>query len=350
MLDLSDDRISTAIVFTTHATASSEQFIEIVKGNKFDTRILFICDEVHAIGSSQQRRAMLDEYDYRIGLSATPERMFDEGGTRQIRSYFGNDSFEFTIADALKTINPDTGQPFLNKFNYYPIFVYLTPSETRKYSNYSRQIALLLQAEDIDEEELQRLNDRRAKIGKNAENKYAAFDELLENMGPASIKDTIVFLSDQQIERCFSIMGEKRIRRSKITEMESANRVVNEEGETERQEIISQFKRRDLQILVGMKCLDEGIDIKNARVAILMANSINPREYVQRVGRVIRTMPGKETSEIYDFIVVPDESVGSGMGILEKEARRTQQIAVNAENYEDVKDAFAERGVILNAD
>ena len=349
LLDLSDDRINTAIIFTTHTTASSDRFLEIIRGNKFDTKILFVCDEVHAIGSTRQRKAMLDEYNYRIGLSATPERMFDEGGTRQIREYFGNNSFEFTIADALRTINPDTGRPFLNPFNYYPIFVYLTPDETRRYANYSRQIALLLQKEDFDEEELQRLNDRRAKIGKNAENKYAAFEELLERMNPVSIKDTIVFLSDQQIERCFSIMGEKKIRRAKITEMESANIVVNEEGETERQEIISQFKRRDLQILVGMKCLDEGIDIKNARVAILMANSINPREYVQRVGRVIRTMPGKELSEIYDFIVLPDEDASSGMGILEKEARRSQLIAINALNYEDVKIAFEERGVILNA-
>lgn len=351
LLDLSDDKINTAIVFTTHSTASSERFIDIVRKNKFDTKILFICDEVHAIGSVQQRKAMLDEYDYRIGLSATPERMFDEGGTRQIRTYFGNDSFEFTIADALKTINPDTGQPFLNQFKYYPIFVYLSPDETRRYANYTKQIALLLQSEQVDEEELQRLNDRRAKIGKNAENKYEAFDDLLEYMNPVSIKDTIVFLSDQQIERCFGIMSEKKIKRAKITEMESANKVVNEEGETERQEIISQFKRRELQILVGMKCLDEGIDIKNARVAILMANSVNPREYVQRIGRVIRAMLGKEISEIYDFIVLPDEGASSGMGILEKEARRTQQIAVNALNYEEVKAAFAERGVtIINAD
>ncbi|MBE6977870.1 MAG: DEAD/DEAH box helicase [Ruminococcaceae bacterium] len=350
LLDLSDGKINTAIVFTTHTTASSEKFIEIFRKNKYDTPTLFICDEVHAIGSALQRRAMLPEYDFRIGLSATPERMFDEGGTQQIRTYFGDNSFEFTIADALRTINPKTQRPFLNQFKYYPIFVKLTPAETKKYANYTRQIAALLQQEDYDEEALQRLYDRRSKISKNAENKFAAFASLLDDMGPADIQDTIVFVSDRQIVQCFDIMSDKKIRRAKITESESADKIVNDEGESERQEIISQFRRHELQVLVGMKCLDEGIDIRNARVAILMSSSTNPREYVQRVGRVLRTLPNKGTSEIYDFIVLPAEGSASGLGILEKEARRAQQIAENALNYNEVKRAFSERGVILHAD
>ena len=349
LLDISDNKVRTAIIFTTHTTASTDRFINIIKANKYGTKIMFICDEVHAIGSFQQRKAMLQEYEYRIGLSATPERMFDDSGTNQIRSYFGNDSFEFSIADALSTINPSTNQPFLNQFFYYPIFVQLTPKEIKQYAIYTRKIAWLKQQEDVDEEKIQRLYDRRAKIGKNAENKYEAFSNLLDRMNPPGIKDTIVFVSDQQISRCFDIMSCKKIRRAKITESESADKIVNEEGESERQEIISQFKRRELQVLVGMKCLDEGIDIKNARIAILMANSTNPREYVQRVGRVIRTMPGKGPSEIYDFIIAPDVSASTGMGILEKEARRSQQIAINALNYEEVRKAFEERGIILDA-
>lgn len=123
LLDLNEKRIKTAIVFTTHATASDPKFVDVILKNKFKTKILFIADEVHATGSAKQRDALLPEYDYRIGLSATPERMFDEGGTSLIRNYFGDKSFEFTIADALSTINPLTGRPFLNHFTYHPIFV-----------------------------------------------------------------------------------------------------------------------------------------------------------------------------------------------------------------------------------
>ena len=106
--------------------------------------------------------------------------------------------------------------------------------------------------------------------------------------------------------------------------------------------------RHQLQVLVGIKCLDEGIDIPNARVAILLSNSTNPREYVQRVGRVIRQAPDKPVSEIYDFIAIPYDS-GSTPGLLEKEGRRAAAIARNAINYPEVKQAFLQNGVDIDA-
>ena len=311
LMDLSDEKYNTAVVFTTHTTSSDKKFINIITKNQFDTKVLFICDETHAIGSKKQREALLEQYNYRIGLSATPERMFDDSGTAIIRKYFGNNSFEFTIADALNTINPRTNRPFLNRFKYYPIFVELTEKENEKYSKISQQIYIKKNQEEPDEDELQRLYDRRANIGKNAENKMVAFDQLLNEMNPSKIQDTILFVSDKQIEKSFSIMSSKGIKRAKITEAESASKIVNFEGDTERQNIISQFVKRQIQILVGIKCLDEGIDIPNARIAILLSNSTNPREYVQRVGRVIRQ---------------------------------------NAENYDEVLYSFERRGVHVDAD
>ena len=345
LLDLNEKRIKTAIVFTTHATASDPKFVDVILKNKFKTKILFIADEVHATGSAKQRDALLPEYDYRIGLSATPERMFDEGGTSLIRNYFGDKSFEFTIADALSTINPLTGRSFLNHFTYHPIFVELTPSENKRFNKYSQQIAILKAQDEYDPDDLQKLYDRRAAVSKNAEGKYYALSKLFDQLIPESIVDTILFVSDKQIKGAFDILSEKHIKRAKITERESASKVVNNDGDTERQEIISQFNQRQLQVLVGIKCLDEGIDIPNARIAILMSNSTNPREFVQRVGRVIRQAPDKKPSMIYDFIAFSD----SATGLLEKEAKRAQLIAINADNYSEVREAFSQRGVNLDA-
>ena len=345
LLDLNEKRIRTAIIFTTHATASDSKFVDVILKNKFKTKILFIADEVHATESAKQRDALLPEYDYRIGLSATPERMFDEGGTSLIRNYFGDKSFEFTIADALSTINPLTGRSFLNHFTYHPIFVELTPSENKRFNKYSQQIAILKAQDEYDPDDLQKLYDRRAAVSKNAEGKYYALSKLFDQLIPDSIVDTILFVSDKQIKGAFDILSEKHIKRAKITERESASKVVNNDGDTERQEIISQFNQRQLQVLVGIKCLDEGIDIPNARIAILMSSSTNPREFVQRVGRVIRQAVNKKTSEIYDFIAFSD----SAAGLLEKEAKRAQLIAVNADNYNEVREAFSQRGVNLDA-
>jgi len=349
LLDLDDGNIDSAIIFTTHDTSSNSKFITTIQKNKYNTRIVFICDEVHAIGSRKQRNALLDEYEYRIGLSATPQRMFDEQGTKLIADYFGGKSYEFTIADALTTINPRTGRPFLNRFFYYPIFVELDDGEESRYMKITKQIAVLLNDDDPDEEKLQRLYDRRADICKNAKQKYAALSKLLDMMNPAQIQDTILFVSDAQIEEAFSIMANKKIRRAKITEHESATRIVDDNGDTERQAIIAQFVKQQIQVLVGIKCLDEGIDIPNARIAIIMASSTNPREYVQRVGRVIRQAPNKPESIIYDFVVKP-KHVGMAGNLLQKEARRAFYIAKDARNYAEVVEEFKRNGVELDAD
>ena len=301
LLDLNSGMINNAIIYTTHSTLSDEKFIQIIKDNCGATRIMLACDEVHAIGSEHQQLALLDIYQYRVGLSATPERMFDEYGTSVIRRYFGGKSFEFTIKDALGTINPLTGKPFLNQFYYHPVFVSLNDSERDRYSKLSREIAVVSSAEEVDQERL--------------------------NM-----------LASHAISRC------------KITEEESTTKKVGIRGNTEREEYIDQFRRGEVQVLVGIKCLDEGIDIKTARIAILMASSTNPREYVQRVGRVIRPSKNKSFSHIYDLIVCPEGGGDSDLRILKKEANRAMQIAENAINKQEVLEIFAERGIIIDAD
>lgn len=345
--ELTQGRNQTTILFTTHKTSSSLDFRRIITENKNNTKILFICDEVHAIGSLEQRKALLDCYDYRIGLSATPERMFDDNGTSLIRDYFGHRSFEFTIYDALHTINPLTRKPFLNEYEYHPIFVSLTKQELQAYRKFTQQIIIIKSQDDYDEEELKKLYERRANICKNAKGKIPAFCNLLNTLNPETIYDTITFVSPKQLEPVFDILAAKDIKRAKITEEESTTKKNTITGETERQEIISQFKRHELQVLVGIKCLDEGIDIKNARIAIILSSSINPREFIQRVGRVIRPAKDKPISNIYDFIVTSPE--GPGDGILEKEASRAYYIACNALNYEEVLKIFSKKGVAINA-
>ena len=140
------------------------------------------------------------------------------------------------------------------------------------------------------------------------------------------------------------MLTDKKIRRSKITEEISAKKVDRETGLTERQQILKEFAERDLQVVLGIKCMDEGIDVTTARVAILMASSTNPREYIQRVGRVIRPAPGKEVSEIYDFIVLDDQSIP----LLQNEKKRVSLIAENAQNYGEIYQLFSEKGVDLN--
>lgn len=349
-----DSEIQKAIIFTTHDTASSQAFIDLIKNYKGSVKILFICDEVHAIGSAKQRDALLPCYEYRIGLSATPERLYDQEGSQLIRDYFGNSSFEFTMHDALATINPLTGKPFLNLYLYHPRFVYLTEEESRKFKRHNKMIAGLVQTikqlkekhqpYDTEKEKLERQFLNRANIVKNAEEKKVALSELIEELGPDTIQDTIVFSSDKQMDFFMQLLAEKRVTRAKITEEISAKKVDKSTGLTERQQAIDDFANHHIQVLLGIKCLDEGIDITSARVAILMANSTNPREYIQRIGRVIRPGKNKKISEIYDYIVLGEDDTP----VLQSEVRRAAFITENATNPDEVYRLFAEKGVNLD--
>lgn len=351
LLGLNEPRYKNAIIYTTHATVSSKDFIRIITENQGNTEILFICDEVHAIGSEKQQLALIPNYKYRVGLSATPERMFDESGTQLIRDYFGNKSFEFTIKDALGTINPLTGKPFLNPFYYHPVFVDLTDDEYKRYSRLSRDIAVVANADEVDEEKLNMLRIKRANILKNAAEKLPKVEEIILSLNEgARIKDTIIFAKDDQVEKVLSMLSKHEISRCKITEEESATKIVGIRGNTERQEYIDQFRDGRIQVLIGIKCLDEGIDIKTARIAILMASSTNSREFVQRVGRVIRPSKNKTFSHIYDLIVKPSGGGDADLRILQKEARRAMQIADNAINRQEVIDIFERNGVQTDAD
>lgn len=348
LLDLDMELIDNAIIYCTHDTISNEKFIKIIEEKKLDTKVLFICDEVHGIGSEHQQNSLLEIYDYRVGLSATPERMFDENGTNIIRSYFGNKSFEFTIAEALGTINPLTGKPFLNPYEYHPVFVDLNDEECKKYSEITKKIIYLqsLSEDEVDEKDINLQKILRANILKNAAQKLSVVEELILKINTRDkIRDTIIFATEKQAEDVLTMLSKYGITRCKITEQESTSKKFGVNGLSEREEYIDQFRKGNVQVLLGLKCLDEGIDIANARIAILMASSTNPREYVQRIGRVIRPAKNKNVSVIYDLIVMPTVESALSDNILMKEAKRALLIAQNAVNFKDIESLFRSKGV-----
>ena len=166
-----------AVVMTTHASLSSDYFIKTIK--KFDVERLLIVDEVHGIGSFKQRLGLNECYEYRLGLSATPKRWFDEEGTTIIEDFFKGTVYEFDISRALTEINPDTNETYLAPYYYYPIIVDLNDEEYDEYIRYSYKIAQILSSKKIKnkDKELTKYNTLRQRIINNAENKYFEFEE-----------------------------------------------------------------------------------------------------------------------------------------------------------------------------
>lgn len=331
--------IDSIIVYTTHMSSSKSDFINIIKTLQQDIKVFFIGDEVHGLGAKQMRIALDERYDYRLGLSATPNRWFDEDGTDLLIDYFGNTNFEFTLKNALTEINPITKKTFLTPYYYYPVAVELNDIELDEYIKLTKQLLKISGAdEDKKESLIKGILNKRSDILKNASKKIDALEKILENL--EKIEDIIIFTSPNSFEKIENLLNKKEILYNIITQKQGAKPEKKYGNLSERSYIIKHFSERNYKVLLAMKCLDEGIDIPSARIGILYSNTTNPREYIQRIGRVIRRAPEKTEAYIFDFIIVPNlnnslELKEHEKKIFEKEFKRAEYIAENAINQID---------------
>jgi superfamily II DNA or RNA helicase len=305
------------ILLTTHKTLSSDEFRE--KLQNLDATTVLVADEVHHLGAEKSQLGLLDAYDARLGLSATPERHYAEEESDQLLRYFDGIVFEYSLGDAI----PE----FLTPYDYHPIIVQLNEEELAEYREYSKRLARVANQDEVDEEALQRLMMKRADIVKSAENKYAKLAQTLRDLGE-DVDHLLVYTNPDQLNDVQRILNENGIVQHKFT--------YNEDNRT-RAQLLSGFDDGEYEALVAMRCLDEGVDVPSTRQAILMSNSGNPMQFVQRRGRVLRQAPGKDKASIYDMIVVPTlnpdrELVQSEKNILQKELRRFEEFADNALN------------------
>lgn len=333
------------IIYTTHNTASSDSFVSILSNNVSPkTVLIFVGDEVHWLGAKTLRKALLPIYEYRIGLSATPSRWFDDAGTRLLEDYFGNNHYEFTMKDALAEINPITGKHFLVDYMYLVSRISLNEEEGQRYSEITEKISKLYRMRENDPEAAEaydRLLQKRAEIIKNADNKFSILSNILDKMiEEEQLENLIIFVSPQQKRTVLEMLESKGVVHHQLTQEEGNIPRKEYNGLTERQHIIKLFKEKKYQALVAIKCLDEGIDIPTACRGILMSSSTNPREYVQRIGRIIRQDKNKKLAYLYDICVessgsLSDELQDIDAKIRANERKRLQEIAANAINSID---------------
>jgi len=347
ILDIKNGIRDDLVVLTTHNTCSSTSFIERIK--KFDGDIFLIVDEVHGIGAQKNRIALLEIYRFRLGLSATPKRWFDDEGTGEIIRYFGDVVFEFSLRDAISTVNPNTGETYLVPYEYRPYFAKLTEEEFDKYIDETNKIAKLYHRSKLRQEKEELINQlcfKRQKIIENAFNKYDLLLKILQEL--SEIKYCLIYCSPRQIDNVQDILNKKGIIQHKFTMNEGVKKETKYGGLSERSFLIREFGQGNYQALVAMKCLDEGVDIPPARTAIIMASTGNPRQYIQRRGRVLRRYPEKRKAIIYDILVIPGElSPNNDVSeiekkILEKEIRRYKEFAYTAINTIDCLEKIKE--------
>ena len=265
---------------------------------------LIVGDEAHNLGAVRLEASLPPAIRLRLALSATPERYFDELGTERLFEYFGPVlAPEFTLKDAVMA---GALVPYL----YHPILVELTAAETEQYAELTRQIGRAIGiSENIKENErLTALLMQRARLVGAAENKLKALKTLMQQRlqtrhtlfycGDGSVEDRVSETSLRQLAAVAALLQSLNYRAETYTAETSL---------AEREDLRYRFAEGVLPGLVAIRCLDEGVDIPAIQTAVILASSSNPRQFIQRRGRILRPSPGKTRAELFDLIVVPPD-------------------------------------------
>lgn len=293
-------------IVTTNATFMSESFQTRLQPRVASRAFhhLLIADEVHNLGAPGIKAMLPEGILMRLGLSATPERHHDPVGTRTVLDYFGGVIFFYTLDQAI-------ADGRLCPYRYYPVVIELTETETEEYAELSSKLAKLMHGNNNSEEieaGVMRLLVKRARILGSAANKIPALDALIASLperphkaifycGDGRTTDSITDAEVRQIQAVARLLGEKHgLRVRNFTYRESSQ---------EREEILRDLASGFLDAVIAIRCLDEGIDLPDVRMGFLMASSTNPRQFIQRRGRLLRNFPTKQRALIYDFIVSP---------------------------------------------
>ena len=312
------------VVISTYASfARDNVFHDLMSLSK---KCLLIADEAHNMGSKR----ILDRIDgvskrfkRRIGLSATPERQFDDKGNRELQRFFNSENgytFVYTMEEAIKN-------KFLCEYYYFPHVVRLCDDEMYEYMEISEKLGKIYRYNggylDLEDEIVRALLLKRRRIIHKARNKKDAFKNIIEErykekgnlkytlvyvpegLKPDSIADVYdssdVVEDDAESDKLIDEYTQIVMNVSKTT---TVRKFVS--GQKDRESILEDFANGDLEVLTSMKCLDEGVDVPRSEMAIFCASTGNPRQFIQRRGRILRTHKDKKYAYIHDLVVVPD--------------------------------------------
>jgi superfamily II DNA or RNA helicase len=349
------------IIISTYASYTREKVFKTLNG--FDRkRLLMIADECHNMGSgSLVKRIQEIPYLRRIGLSATPERQFDDNGNKKLNQFFGSTehyTYEYSMEEAIKN-------GVLCKYMYFPHLVRLNEDEMNAYIELSERIAKYFNynTETFDhiDEILKMLLLTRKRIIHKAVNKLSVFRSIIQKRfeEKGNLKYSLIYVpegnkpdyigggddfditedidDDNEAEHLINIYTQAV---TQVDDHVTVRKFVS--GQKDRDEILHDFAEGKLHVLTSMKCLDEGVDVPRSELAIFCASTGNPRQFIQRRGRVLRTHPDKKMAELHDLVVVPEVNPCSDSYRMEQSLVRGELLRVK--NFANLSEnpSFAE--------
>ena len=333
-----------AAFVVVNKTLKSEAFQNVLS-QLDEQKMIFVGDECHHHGSKSFKDKLPSKANFKLGLSATPFDYMDEEKNERLKSFYGEVVYSYSLFEAVE-------KRILTPYEYYPIPVILTAEETDEYHEITDKISRQMQFSGTsnleDNTQLKALLMQRARLVGTAKNKLVELEKLIakDPIAPHSLfycsdgrvreddQDTLAFSEEQlsedlkQKDAVSRLLSSKRIPISPFT---------SDENRSQRKQILQSFKNSEILALVAIRCLDEGIDVPACSTAYLLASSRNPRQFIQRRGRILRRSEGKEKAKIYDFVVVlpPDGTHADGRteDFLRNELVRVSEFARHSLNH-----------------
>lgn len=290
---------------TTNASFMSKAINGEIRKLTQDT--ILVVDEAHNFGAKNLQNTLQLDFTYRLALSATLERQGDEDGTTVLKNFFGNKCIEYGLERAI-------AEKKLTPYYYYPVIVYLTDEELEKYQLYtSKIIQNIVRRKDktIVTNLAKEFMLKRARLVAGASEKIEKLREMANDF--KNEKNMLIYCGATNVQ------GNDKSSDEDIRQIDYISRMLNfdfgmhtaqftsREDSNERKRRLEEFQDGEIQALIAIKCLDEGVNVPAIKTAYILASTTNPKEYIQRRGRVLRLYPGKEAAYIYDFITLPRE-------------------------------------------
>ena len=335
------------IIVTTYATFIRKHMQDFVKNTRGIEDFIYIADEAHNLGSRGPLRHLPTSIRYRIGLSATPERIYDEIGSKKIYDFFNSEppkyTYRFTMKDAINA-------GILCRYDYTPLFVSLTNDEMEQYRLRTEQLRKFIDPKTGKyTKDAEMLLMARKRIIHKAANKKQKVAELLDYQKCRSnLKYSFVFVPEGY-EPDYAEQDEYNIDNEDIHIIDEYSQMFKERkypyhqyisGLDDAPGILKAFEQGEIEVLLSMKCLDEGVDVPRAQNAIFISSTGNPRQFIQRRGRVLRKHKDKEKAYIWDLIVIPPDIENSASptekNMFVGEVKRILNFAALADNKIDI--------------
>jgi superfamily II DNA or RNA helicase len=331
-----------AAIVVVNRTLQTPEFQDAIKRIP-PRRFLWIGDECHHHQSQAFESSLPENAEYRLGLSATPEHYLDGERNDRLHKYYGDTVFSYTLKQAIE-------DKILTPYDYYPCVVEFSDEEAQEFIQLSNEISRMFTREkhktSKPSQSLSALLMKRTRLIGAARNKIPALLEQIAKKKPS--EHTLFYCGDGRVELTdeYDENDEKGVADSerqidvvcKLLDLKGwrVSKFTSRESKADREEILANFKVGLTQALVAIRCLDEGIDVPACSAAYILASSRDPRQFIQRRGRILRRSAGKNQASIHDFVVVLPQHIqdenGHAKKLISSELQRVAEFAALSQN------------------